>query len=157
MRYLMIDRILGFQKNCSATAVKNITLSDDVFTDHFPELPIYPGAFLIESAAQLGGFLVEMSLNTSPQVRRAMLVQVNQAKFHRPAEPGDQLLLGAELDNVGDDAAQVKVTIACAGEKIARVHLTFVLKEVPHEMIHEQRRSLYRIWTKNLAGIPEIL
>lgn len=157
MRYLMLDRILGFQKHQSATAIKNITLSDDIFTDHFPELPIYPGAFLIEAAAQLGGFLVEMSLNTSSQVRRALLVQVNQAKFHRPAEPGDQLLLEAEMDNAGDDAARIKATITCAGEKVARIHLTFVLKEVPHPMIHEQRRSLYRIWTKNLAGIPEIL
>lgn len=157
MRYFMIDRILEFNKSQNAVAVKNISLSDDVLSDHFPELPIYPGAFIIESAAQLGGFLVEMSLNTSSRVRRAMMVQVDQAKFYQPAEPGDQLLLSAEIDSVLDDAARVMVKVSCVDNKVARVLITFVLKEVPWEKIHEQRRSLYRIWTKNIKELPEIL
>ena len=157
MRYFMLDRILSFNKSQSATAIKNITLSDDVLSDHFPELPIYPGAFIIESAAQLGGFLVEMSINTPSNIRRAMMVQVDQAKFHQPTEPGDQLLLNAEIDTLMDDAARVMVKVTCSGNKVARVLITFVLKDVPWEKIHEQRRSLYRIWTKSIKECPEIL
>ena len=157
MRYFMLDRILSFDKLQSASAIKNITLSDDVLSDHFPELPIYPGAFIIESAAQLGGFLVEMSINTPSSIRRAMMVQVDQAKFHHPTEPGDQLLLNAEIDSLMADAARVMVKVSCSGNKVARVLITFVLKDVPWEKIHEQRRGLYRIWTKSIKECPEIL
>ena len=88
MRYFMIDRILEHNKSQdSAIAVKNITLSDDVLSDHFPELPIYPGAFIIESAAQLGGFLVEMSFNTPSKVRRAPLSAPTYSKTKRPIPP----------------------------------------------------------------------
>lgn len=158
MRYFMLDRILSFNKSQDATAIKNITLSEDVLSDHFPELPIYPGAFIIESAAQLGGFLVEMSVNTPASIRRAMMVQVDQAKFYQPTEPGDQLLLNAKIDNLLDDAAaRVMVNVSCSEKKVARALITFVLKDVSWEKIHEQRRSLYRIWTKTIKGFPEIL
>ena len=157
MRYFMLDKILEYNEGKNAKAVKNITLSDDVMADHFPDLPIYPGAFVVESAAQLGGFLLEMSFNTPQSIRRAMMAQIDQAKFYRPAEPGDQLLLDTQLDSFIDDAAKVKVHVSSEGKKVARALLTFVLKEVEWEKIHEQRRSLYSIWTRHIEGFPEIL
>ena len=157
MRYFLLDRITSFNKSKSATAIKNITLSDDVLSDHFPDMPIYPGAFMIESAAQLGGFLVEMSLNTPADIRRAMMVQVDQTKFYKPSKPGDQLLLAAQVDNLMDDAGRVTVKITCCEIKIARVQITFVLKKIKWDKIHEQRRSLYRIWTTDIQDFPEIL
>lgn len=157
MRYFMLDRVLDFEKSTRASAVKNITLSEDVLSDHFPDLPIYPGAFIIESAAQLAGFLLEMSLNSKENVKRALMVQVDQAKFYKPAEPGDQLLLEAQIDNLADDAARVSVKVSCTGEKVARVQITMVMKEISWQKIHEQRRRLYKIWTKNLKDSPEIL
>lgn len=157
MRYFFIDRIFKYEKGKGATGVKNITLSEEVFSDHFPDLPIYPGAYIIESAAQLGGFLLEMSLNKSDEIRRAVMVQVDQAKFYKPAEPGDQLLLEAEIENIMDDAAKVVVHVSSSGEKTARVFITFMLQKINNDKIHEQRRNLYRIWTKNLENFPEIL
>ncbi|MBU0728934.1 MAG: beta-hydroxyacyl-ACP dehydratase [Proteobacteria bacterium] len=157
MRYFFIDRILEYKQGESAKAVKNITLSEDIFDDHFPDLPIYPGAYLIESAAQLGGFLVEMTVNKPEVISRAMMGQVDQAKFYRAAEPGDQLLLEACLENIMEDAAKICVHISCSGTKVARVFLTFILKRIDNLRIHEQRRSLYTLWTKHIEDFPEIL
>ncbi len=157
MRYFAIDRILKYTEGQSATGVKNITLSDDIFTDHFPDLPIYPGAYIIESAAQLGGFLIEMTLNTPHDIRRAMMVQVDQAKFYNPAEPGDQLVLEAEIENIMEDAAKISAHVSCSGKKVARVFITFVMQKIDKEKIHEQRRSLYTLWAKHLENFPEIL
>ena len=43
------------------------------------------------------------------------------------------------------------VTAEVKGERVMRGGLTFMMKAVPSEKVHEQRRSLYRIWTRTLA------
>jgi len=117
MRYFMIDRITDFCRGKSASAIKNVTLSEDILHDHFPDYPIFPGAFVIEAMAQLGGFLLEMSLNRPDCIRRAMLMQIDRVKFHKPAEPGDQLLLRADMAEQMDDAAKVSVSVKLKDEK----------------------------------------
>jgi len=152
----MVDRVTEFTKGISASAIKNITLSDDILHDHFPDYPVFPGAMLIEAMAQLGGFLLEMSVNTKKYIRWALLAQIDKAKFHNPAEPGDQLRLTAELDEQMDDAAKVNVTVQCGDTKIANARLTFVLKSIESDKIHAQRRYCYRLWTKKLTLSQEI-
>ncbi len=156
MRFFFIDRVVEFTRGEEAKAIKNITLSDDVFSDHFPDLPIFPGSYIIESAAQLGGFLVEMSVNTPGEIKRAMMAQVNQAKFYIPAEPGDQLILHATIENIMADAAKISINVSCNNDKVARITLTFVLKSTELDKIHDQRRSLYSLWTKHLENFPTI-
>ena len=156
MRYFMVDRVTEFTKGISASAIKNITLTDDILHDHFPDYPVFPGAMLIEAMAQLGGFLLEMSVNTKKYIRRAVLAQIDKAKFHNPAEPGDQLRLTAELDEQLDDAAKVNITVHCGDTKIANAKLTFVLEPIESDKIHAQRRYFYRLWTKKLILSQEI-
>ncbi len=55
MRYLLIDRVLRLERNKSVLAIKNVTLSEDVYADHFPGFPVMPGALMIEAAAQEKG------------------------------------------------------------------------------------------------------
>lgn len=153
----MIDRITGFKKGDSAKALKSVTFSDDVIYDHFPDYPILPGSFLIESMAQLSGFLIEMTYNTKARIRRAVLAQVDCAKFHNPAEPGDTVAITAHLSERMEDAAKVSLLAEVDGEKIASAKLTFVLKEIDSAKIHEQRRYLYKIWTKHCDLTDEIL
>jgi 3-hydroxyacyl-[acyl-carrier-protein] dehydratase len=152
----MLDRVTEFTKGVSASGIKNVTLTDDILHDHFPDYPVFPGAMLIEAMAQLGGFLLEMSVNTEDSVRRALLAQVDRAKFHKPAEPGDQLRISAELDEQIDDAAKVNTTLQCGDTIIAGAKLTFVLKPIESEKIHAQRRYIYRLWTKKLTSSVEI-
>jgi len=152
----MLDRVTEFRKGISAAGIKNITLTDDILHDHFPDYPVFPGAMLIEAMAQLGGFLLEMSVNTKDSIRRALLAQIDKAKFHNLAEPGDQLRLSAELDEQIDDAAKVNITVQCGDSKIANAKLTFVLKPIELEKIHAQRRDCYRLWTKKLIPSVEI-
>jgi len=152
----MLDRVTEFRKGISASRIKNITLTDDLLHDHFPDYPVFPGAMLIEAMAQLGGFLLEMSVNTEDFIRRAILAQIDKAKFHNLAEPGDQLRLSAELDEQIDDAAKLNITVQCGDSKIANAKLTFVLKPIESEKIHAQRRYCYRLWTKKLIPAVDI-
>lgn len=158
MRYFLLDRITAFEKGKRACAFKCVSLTDEVLHDHFPDHPILPGALLIESMSQLGGFLVELSLHTEARdtVRRAILAQIKDAKFHHGCRPGDRIELEALLESQLEDAARVSATATVDGERVARAELTFILREVDSERVHAQRQDIYRVWTRDLKPPPRI-
>lgn len=152
VRYFLLDRVTDIVPGESARGLKNVTLTDEILHDHFPDFPILPGALLVEAMAQLGGFLLEVTHNADDKpLLRALLVQIEKARFSQPAEPGDQIEILAKLGTALDTAAQVDCEATVRGQRIARAQLTFMLKAIDSDRVHEQRRYLYRLWTKNLA------
>ena len=77
-------------------------------------------------------------------------MQVDQAKFHEPAGPGDTLEVTVTLDSTLAGAAQVAADVRVGPRRVARATLTFVLRSIDSERVHEQRRALYRLWTRTL-------
>ncbi len=152
MRFFLVDKVTKLTVGERATGIKNITLSDDVLHDHFPSYPIMPGVLILEGAAQLAGFLLETGADPLPDgtVPRALLVQIEKAKFRAGVGPGDQLEIRVEVTSRLAGAAQVRAAIDCAGRQVARADLTFALKRIDYPEIHEQRRRLYRLWTRDL-------
>src|ERR1700680_2489770 len=92
---LLIDRILELEPGVRARGYKNITYNEPVFTGHFPDNPVFPGVYMIEAMAQLGGCVVlepgEFSRKTP------YLAGIEKAKFRRPVIPGDCLMMTAQL------------------------------------------------------------
>src|SRR3984893_18480331 len=137
MRYFLIDKVTHLEIGKSVRGIKNVTLTDEVLHDHFPDHPIMPGSLILEAASQLGGFLLEMTLNKAGEpLRRALLVQIDLAKFHEPAGPGDQLEILTRIEALHAGAAQVTMEATVAGRRVARAGLTFVLKEGASERAH---------------------
>ena len=98
MQFCFIDRVTGFVAGESATAYKNITANQEILDAHFPGYALFPGTQIIEAMAQLGGFLIELSLDKNTRGnRRAVLVKIEKAKFHQAVTPGDRLELTAQL------------------------------------------------------------
>src|SRR5690242_14128610 len=96
MRYVLLDRITELSPPSLALAVKCVSLSDDLFADHFPGLPVMPGALVLESMAQLGGALLEASMRAigRPDLYSVLSI-VEKAKFRRMVRPGDKIELEA--------------------------------------------------------------
>ena len=97
MRYFFVDRILEMNLGKSAKAIKNVTASEDVFRDHFPALPIYPAALLIETMAQVAGLLLEKTMQEKMERRVFPIVSiVKKAKFKDAVVPGDSLIVSVD-------------------------------------------------------------
>lgn len=152
MRYYLLDKVTELTIGQRARGVKCATLTDEILHDHFPDFPMLPGALIVEAAAQLAGFLLEMTFNRPGEpIVRALLVQIQRAKFSEPVGPGDRLDIEATIDSTREASAQVEFTAAVGGKDAARGALTFVLRTIESPRVHEQRRYVYALWTREFA------
>jgi 3-hydroxyacyl-[acyl-carrier-protein] dehydratase len=85
MRWVWIDRFLSFESGKSARAVKNLSLAEDYFADHFPGYPVMPACFILEGLAQTGGILSARPTTSA----KVVLAKFPSAKFHREAWPAN--------------------------------------------------------------------
>lgn len=160
MRYFLLDKITEYNPGESAKGLKAVTLSDPVMHDHFPEVPLLPGALVMEGAAQLSGWLLESIFNTSDEnVKRALFVQADKLKFHGMSEPGDVIEFTVTVKQLLEDAGKVEFSAKSklSGERKAAGALTFKMESaIDKKALKEQRAYLYRIWTKELENCPPI-
>jgi len=99
--FLLIDKVIEFVVGERLTAIKNVSFNEPQFTGHFPNHPIMPGVLIIEALAQATGILAFKSEVGEPQEGQIyMLVGVDNARFKRIVEPGDQLKLEVEVMTV---------------------------------------------------------
>ncbi|REK12994.1 MAG: beta-hydroxyacyl-ACP dehydratase [Planctomycetota bacterium] len=122
MRWFWIDRFIEFESGRRATAVKNVSLSEDHLHDHFPGAPLMPNALVIEGLAQTGGLL---AAEHGGFVERVVLAKVAKARFHFSATPGDTLTYRTTIEDINASGAVVSGT-SSVGERLqAEVQLFF--------------------------------
>ncbi len=93
--FLLIDRIVEFEKGRMARGIKNVTINEPFFQGHFPSHPVMPGVLIIEAMAQLGGVLAFKSLELHNSL--VYFVGINSARFRSPVFPGDTLEIVCEV------------------------------------------------------------
>ncbi len=96
--FLLVDKIIHLELDKKVIGVKSVTINEPFFQGHFPGQPIMPGVLIIESMAQTGGVLLLNSF-PNPEEKLVYFMQINNAKFRKPVNPGDQLYLEIELTN----------------------------------------------------------
>ncbi|MBB1126401.1 3-hydroxyacyl-ACP dehydratase FabZ [Thiospirillum jenense] len=99
--FLLVDRVIEFEPNQRLLAIKNVTFNEPFFMGHFPIRPVMPGVLIIEALAQATGLLAMAS--RPDQVSEKSLyyfVGIDNARFKRPVEPGDQLKLEVTIKQV---------------------------------------------------------
>ena len=96
--FLLVDRVLELDKGKRILAVKNVTMNEPFFTGHFPNRPVMPGVMMLEALAQAAAILAFDDVGVLPDDKTVFyFVGIDNARFKRPVEPGDQLVLHATL------------------------------------------------------------
>ena len=117
--FLLVDRVLEIEKGVRIRALKNVTMNEPFFTGHFPHRPVMPGVLMLEALAQAAALLAFDTLGETPDDKTVYyFAGIDGARFKRPVEPGDQLILEVTLDRMKAGIFKFK---ACAkvGEDIA--------------------------------------
>jgi len=97
--FLLVDRVLALDKGKSIRALKNVTMNEPFFTGHFPHRPVMPGVLMLEALAQASAILAFDNLGVLPDDNTVFyFVGIDNARFKKPVEPGDQLVLNATLE-----------------------------------------------------------
>lgn len=121
--FLLIDRVIDIDMGKSLVAIKNVTMNEAYFAGHFPQRPVMPGVLILEAMAQAGGVLAYKSTNTSPDEGVLyFFAGIDNARFRRIVEPGDQLRLEVKVVRSKRDiwklegSAYVGDELACSAE-----------------------------------------
>ena len=91
MRFVFVDRLVSAVPPRHIETLKNVSATEDVFTDHFPGYPVFPGALVVEAFGQASQLLIGMSHDFAEVGR---LRRLSRVAFRRQVRPGDQLKVG---------------------------------------------------------------
>ncbi len=117
--FLLVDRVLEIEKGKRIKALKNVTMNEPFFTGHFPHRPVMPGVLMLEALAQAAALLAFDTLGVTPDDKTVYyFAGIDGARFKRPVEPGDQLVLHAELDRMRSGIFKFSAH-AMVGEELA--------------------------------------
>jgi 3-hydroxyacyl-[acyl-carrier-protein] dehydratase len=151
MRFFLIDRITEWNVGRHACGIKNVTLSEDFFNDHFPKYPVMPGVLILEALAQLAGLLLEASVEKeSGRKIKALLSLVERAKFRQVARPGDTLELEARVLSLREEAGKAAVTARASGTIVAESEMMFVWTILDDPALEAQRRAMLEFWMRDI-------
>jgi 3-hydroxyacyl-[acyl-carrier-protein] dehydratase len=141
MRFLFYDRVLDLQSHRRAVATKAVSIGDEFLPQHFSRCPLMPATLVLESLAQVAGWLYMITLDFTIH---AVLVMLEGAVVERHARPGDTLTLevslefehrgGATLRGEARDSAGVFVRVA---------RLVFAAKELTDPRDVQRAKELF--------------
>lgn len=95
---LLVDRVLNWESGKDITAIKNVTVNEEFFNGHFPHKPVMPGVLMIEALAQTAALLSFLTEGRKPDDNIVVyFAGIDNVRFKRPVEPGDQLVMHAEI------------------------------------------------------------
>ncbi|KQT07652.1 3-hydroxyacyl-ACP dehydratase FabZ [Ramlibacter sp. Leaf400] len=116
---LLVDRVLDLELGKSIRAIKNVTINEPFFTGHFPHRPVMPGVLMLEAMAQAAALLSFATQGVTPDDKTVYyFAGIDAARFKRPVEPGDQLVMDVTLERAKAGIYKFK-GITRVGEEIA--------------------------------------
>lgn len=118
--FLLIDRVVEFERNKRVLAYKNLTINEPFFQGHFPVQPVMPGVLVIEALAQAGGVLYQLSKGAAIEDKVFYLVKVENARFSKMIVPGDRMMLEVSIKRRIRNMAWYSGTASVDGNEAAR-------------------------------------
>jgi 3-hydroxyacyl-[acyl-carrier-protein] dehydratase len=148
MRHYHVDRVVELEPGVRAVGIRGVSLSDDVFTDHFPGNPVLPGIYLLEGLAQTAGVLIAC---TTQMRKVAIMASIDRARFAAFVRPGDSVRLTIAVEAMDDSSARVRGSAQVGEREVAVARITFRLAD-SNEMIGAPFHQFWRACVATLAG-----
>jgi 3-hydroxyacyl-[acyl-carrier-protein] dehydratase len=129
--FLLIDRVIAFEKDVSIVAIKNVTSNEPFFQGHFPHYQVMPGVLIIEAMAQAAAVLSLRTIGHKNDGKWVYyFVGIDGARFKRPVVPGDQLRIEVKQGRSGRGIAKFAATATVDGALAAEAELMCALREL---------------------------
>jgi 3-hydroxyacyl-[acyl-carrier-protein] dehydratase len=130
--FLLVDRVLELEKGKRIKAIKNVTINEPFFVGHFPHRPVMPGVLMLEALAQVAALLAFDALGTTPSEKTIYyFAGIDGARFKRPVEPGDQLVMDVSLERMKSGIFKFKGTARVDEQLACEAELMCTMRTLP--------------------------
>jgi 3-hydroxyacyl-[acyl-carrier-protein] dehydratase len=128
---LLVDRVTEFEKNVRIKALKNVSINEPYFVGHFPHRPVMPGVLMLEALAQASALLSFSSLDKDVDDDTVYyFAGIDGARFKRPVEPGDQLILESSLIRHKSGMYKYAARASVDGETAVEAELMCTIRKI---------------------------
>ena len=129
--FLLIDRVVSFEKDKRIVALKNVSVNEPFFPGHFPHFAVMPGVLIVEAMAQAAAILSLKSIGHKNDGKWVYyFVGIDGARFKKPVTPGDQLMLEVDAGRSSRGMAKFTAVAKVAGAVVAEAELLCALREL---------------------------
>jgi 3-hydroxyacyl-[acyl-carrier-protein] dehydratase len=128
---LLVDRVLEIESGVRIKAIKNVSINEPYFLGHFPQRPVMPGVLMLEALAQAAALLsFESAGKDADENSVYYFAGIDGARFKRPVEPGDQLLLEVTLIRAKSGIFKFAARASVDGELAVEAELMCTMRQV---------------------------
>ena len=129
--FLLLDRVLEWEKDQRLVAVKNVTVNEPFFQGHFPHYPVMPGVLIVEAMAQASALLSLVSMGHKNDAKTVYyFVGIDGARFKRPVVPGDVLRIEVKLLRSARGMAKFATEARVDGQLASEAELLCALRPI---------------------------
>jgi 3-hydroxyacyl-[acyl-carrier-protein] dehydratase len=129
--FLLIDRVLSFEKDKRIVALKNVSVNEPFFPGHFPHVAVMPGVLIVEAMAQAAAVLSLKSTGHKNDGKWVYyFVGIDGARFKRPVTPGDQLRIEVDAGRFARGMAKFTAVAKVGEAVVAEAELLCALREL---------------------------
>ncbi|MBW8469803.1 MAG: 3-hydroxyacyl-ACP dehydratase FabZ [Thiobacillus sp.] len=129
--FLLVDRVLELEPGKRIKALKNVTMNEPFFEGHFPHRPVMPGVLMLEAMAQAAALLAFEVVGSVPDEKSVYyFAGIDAARFKRPVEPGDQLIMDVTLERMKAGIFKFKGVCTVDGKMVCEAELMCTMRTV---------------------------
>ena len=125
--FLLIDEVVELEPGERVVARKRVREDEWYLRGHFPGWPVMPGVLIVEAMAQTGA--VAVLSEEENRGRIALFAGIDDTRFKRIVEPGDELQLECTLEQVRGPIGKGRARATVDGQLAARGTLTFAVEQ----------------------------
>jgi 3-hydroxyacyl-[acyl-carrier-protein] dehydratase len=124
--FLFLDEVLELEPGRRVVARKSVRADEWFFPGHFPGRPVLPGVIMVEALAQAGA--VAVLAQEENRGKLPLFAGIDGVRFKRIVEPGEELELTCELEQLRGPIGRGKAEARVGGELAVRGTLTFAAR-----------------------------